>query len=67
MKALIKIVNHGKNGVYLYSAIVLIDGKYFWTKSKFVKTKQERLTIDYLSLPVQNELNDYSMQKYINA
>ena len=38
---IIKIVNYGKSGTYLYAAIVKIENKYFWTESIFCKTKEE--------------------------
>ena len=39
---LIKIVNYGKSGTYLYAAIIKIENKYFWTESIFCKTKEEK-------------------------
>ena len=39
---IIKIVNYGKSGTYLYAAIIKIENKYFWTESVFCKTKEEK-------------------------
>lgn len=65
-KTLIKTVNHGKNGIYLYSAIVKIDNSYFWTKSVLLKNKTDKYTFNFLGLELSIPLNDYSMNKYIN-
>ena len=42
---LIKIVNYGKAGTYLYSAIIKMNDKYFFTESVFCKTKEDKKKI----------------------
>ena len=61
---LIKIVNHGKAGTYLYSAIIKIENKYFWTESVFCKTKEDKKKIDWNNQKIQKELNEFSLNKY---
>ena len=62
---LIKIVNYGKSGTYLYAAIIKIENKYFWTESIFCKTKDEKKKIDWHKQKIQKELNEFSLNKYI--
>jgi len=64
MKELIKIHNGGKNGVYMYSAIIKQDGKYYWTKSTYCKNINDKHKIDWLNEPITRELNQYSLDKY---
>lgn len=61
---IIKIVNYGKNGVYLYSAIVKINDDYFWTESKLLKDKNDKKTFDFTTLKIQKKLNEYCLEKY---
>ena len=65
-KELIKVVNYGKNGIYLYSAIVKIGNTYFWTKSVLLKNKNDKHSFDFLNTEIQRELNEWSLNKYIN-
>ena len=62
---IIKIVNYGKSGTYLYAAIVKIENNYFWTESIFCKTKEEKKKIDWHKQKIQKELNEFSLKKYI--
>lgn len=64
MRELIKITNGGRNGVYLYSAIIKIDNKYFWTKSIFCKSISDKHKINWINEPVTKELNNYSLNYY---
>ena len=61
---LIKIVNYGKKGVYLYSAIVLIDNVYKWTEIVHFKDKKEKYKHDFLKDKIVKNLNEYSLKKY---
>ena len=61
---LIRIVNYGKSGTYLYAAIIKIENKYFWTESVFCKTKDDKKNIDWHKQKIQKELNEFSLKKY---
>lgn len=61
---LIKIVNYGKSGTYLYAAIIKIENKYFWTESIFCKTKEDKKKINWNKQKIQKELNEFSLNKY---
>lgn len=61
---IVKIVNYGKNGVYLYSAIVKINDDYYWTESKLLKDKNDKKTFDFTTLKIQKKLNEYCLDKY---
>lgn len=61
---LIRIVNYGKTGTYLYSAIIRIGNKYFWTESIFCKNKEDKKNIDWNKQKIQKELNEFSLNKY---
>ena len=61
---LIKVINYGKSGTYLYSAIIKLENKYFWTETIFCKTKEEKKKIDWNKQKIQKELNEYSLIKY---
>ena len=61
---LIKIVNYGKSGTYLYAAIIKIENKYFWSESVFCKTKEDKKKIDWNKQKIQRELNEFSLNKY---
>ena len=61
---IIRIVNYGKAGTYLYSAIVKIENKYFWTESVFCKKKEDKKNIDWNNKKIQKELNEFCLNKY---
>ena len=61
---LIKIVNYGKSGTYLYSAIIKIENKYYWTETVFCKNKEEKKKINWKNQKIQKELNEFSLNKY---
>ena len=61
---LIKIVNYGKAGTYLYSAIIKMNDKYFFTESVFCKNKEDKKKIDWNKQKIQKELNEFSLNKY---
>ena len=63
-KQIVKIINYGKNGVYLYSAIVKINDDYYWTESKLLKDKNDKKTFDFTTLKIQKKLNEYCLDKY---
>ena len=58
----VKFVNGGKNGTYLYSAIVKINGTYYWTMSVLCKRIEDKHNIDINSLLLTRELNEYSLK-----
>ena len=61
---LIKIVNYGKSGTYLYAAIIKINNRYFFTESVYCKTKEEKKNINWNKQKIQKELNEFSLNKY---
>jgi hypothetical protein len=61
---LIKVVNYGKNGIYLYSAIIETVNGLFWTESIRVKNKHDKKNIDFFKLKLTTPLNEYSINKY---
>lgn len=61
---LIKIVNHGKNGVYLYTAIIKLNETYFFTDSVLLKDKKDKYKHDFLKDKLSKELNQYALNKY---
>lgn len=62
----VKFVNYGKNGVYLYAAIVKVNGIYYWLESVFCKKITDKHKIDVYNMPLKGELNEWSLNKYIN-
>ena len=54
---IIKLVNYGKNKTYIYSAIVLINGIYFWTKFVYFQNKKDIKTHDFTKESILKELN----------
>ena len=65
-RTVIKLVNGGRNGLYIYSAIIKVENKYYWSESVRCNTPQEKKQIDFTTKLLTMELNDYSMNKYIN-
>jgi len=62
----IKFVNYGKNGIYLYSAIVKIDNVYYFTESVMCKNVSDKHNIDIDKLKISKPLNEYAMNQHIN-
>lgn len=62
----IKLVNYGKNKNYIYSAIVLINGIYFWTNYVFFNNKDNIKKYDFTKETILKELNQKNIDKYIN-
>ena len=53
---IIKLVNYGKNKTYIYSAIVLINGIYFWTNYVHFKDKKDIKKHDFTKESILKEL-----------
>lgn len=65
MSKIIKIINYGKNKTYIYSAIVLINGGYFWTNYVHFENKNEVKKYDFLKEGILKELNQKNINKYV--
>ena len=61
---IIKIVNYGKSGTYLYAAIIKIENKYFFFLFIYCKNKEDKKKIDWHKQKIQKELNEFSLNKY---
>ena len=63
----IKLINYGKNKTYIYSAIVLINGIYFWTNYVHFQNKKDIKTHDFTKENILKELNQKNIDKYVRT
>lgn len=63
----VKLVNYGKNNTYIYSAIVLFNGLYYWTNHVYFSNKSDVKNYDFTKEGILKQLTQININKYVRA